>query len=91
MIVLNEHGGHGGVDAAPTALAVMKKYFELKAQDATSPPPRANQPYTPSLPPAPSLDEAALTRAVVPPPRVNLPGEPIQPPSETGDDSATAD
>ncbi|RKG69201.1 penicillin-binding protein 2 [Corallococcus sp. CA054B] len=91
VVVLNEHGGHGGVDAAPTAMAVIKKYFDLKAQDATSPPPRANQPYTPSLPPAPSLDEAALTRAVVTPPRVNLPGEPIQPPSETGDDSATAD
>ncbi|MFP2898272.1 penicillin-binding protein 2 [Corallococcus sp. 4LFB] len=90
VVVLNEHGGQGGTDAAPTAMAVLKKYFELKAQDAISPPPRANQPYTPSLPPAPSLDTAALTRAVVPAPHVNLPGEPIQPPSESGDDSATA-
>ncbi|RYZ33199.1 MAG: penicillin-binding protein 2 [Myxococcaceae bacterium] len=91
VVVLNEHGGHGGVDAAPTAMAVMKKYFELKAEDASSPLPRANQPYTPSLPPAPTLEPTLLTRGVVPPPRVNLPGEPIQPPSETGDDSATAD
>ncbi len=34
VVVLNEHGGHGGVDAAPTAMAVIKKYFELKKADA---------------------------------------------------------
>jgi penicillin-binding protein 2 len=36
VVVLNEHGGHGGMDAAPTATAVMKKYFELKREDANA-------------------------------------------------------
>lgn len=73
IVVLNEHGGHGGSDAAPTAMAVIQKYFDLKKQDATAPPPRPNQPYTPSLSRAPSFDEAALTRGVLPP--ANLPGD----------------
>ncbi|MFP2907269.1 penicillin-binding protein 2 [Pyxidicoccus sp. 3LFB2] len=73
IVVLNEHGGHGGSDAAPTAMAVIQKYFDLKKQDATAPPPRPNQPYTPSLSRAPSADEAALTRGVHPPAR--LPGD----------------
>jgi penicillin-binding protein 2 len=30
VVVLNEHGGHGGSDAAPTASAVIQKYFDLK-------------------------------------------------------------
>ena len=30
VVVLNEHGGHGGVDAAPTGMAVIQKYFELE-------------------------------------------------------------
>ncbi|MDQ3263946.1 MAG: penicillin-binding protein 2 [Myxococcota bacterium] len=34
VVVLNEHGGGGGTDAAPTAFAVIQKYFELKAEDA---------------------------------------------------------
>jgi len=34
VVVLNEHGGGGGTDAAPTAMAVIQKYFELKAEDA---------------------------------------------------------
>jgi len=34
VIVLNEHGGHGGSDAAPTAAAVFAKYFELKKADS---------------------------------------------------------
>lgn len=29
VVVLNEHGGHGGSDAAPTAAAVIAKYLEL--------------------------------------------------------------
>ena len=36
VVVLNEHGGHGGLDAAPTATAIMKKYFELKREDANA-------------------------------------------------------
>nr|WP_225937193.1 penicillin-binding protein 2 [Myxococcus sp. RHSTA-1-4] len=84
IVVLNEHGGHGGSDAAPTAMAVIQKYFDLKKQDATAPPPRPNQPYTPSVSRrAPSADEAALTRGVLPP--AQLPGD------EEDDTRATAD
>ena len=36
VVVLNEHGGHGGADAAPTASAIIKKYFELKREDANA-------------------------------------------------------
>jgi penicillin-binding protein 2 len=34
VVVLNEHAGHGGSDAAPAARAVMQKYFENKAADS---------------------------------------------------------
>ncbi|HZA52287.1 MAG TPA: penicillin-binding transpeptidase domain-containing protein, partial [Myxococcaceae bacterium] len=34
VVVLNEHGGHGGADAAPTAMAVIQKYFDLKKGEA---------------------------------------------------------
>jgi len=64
VVVLNEHGGHGGTDAAPTAMAVIQKYFDLKKQDETSPPPRSNQPYVLTLPPAPKLEDVMLTRGV---------------------------
>jgi len=36
VVVLNEHGGHGGSDAAPTAMAVIQKYFDLKKEDAAA-------------------------------------------------------
>jgi penicillin-binding protein 2 len=62
VVVLNEHGGHGGSDAAPTAMAVFNKYFELKRLDANSPPQRSNQPYVLTLPPAPKLEDVMLTR-----------------------------
>jgi penicillin-binding protein 2 len=62
VVVLNEHGGMGGSDAAPTGMAVIKKYFELKQEDANSPPPRSNQPYVLTLPPAPKLEDVTPTR-----------------------------
>jgi penicillin-binding protein 2 len=34
VVVLNEHSGFGGAEAAPTAAAIFKKYFELKRTDA---------------------------------------------------------
>jgi penicillin-binding protein 2 len=43
-------------------MAVFSKYFELKAQDANSPPQRSNQPYVLTLPPAPKLEDVTLTR-----------------------------
>jgi len=36
VVVLNEHAGHGGNEAAPTASALIKKYFELKRQDTSA-------------------------------------------------------
>jgi penicillin-binding protein 2 len=47
VVVLNEHGGHGGSDAAPTAMALIRKYLELKRQDAVNPAPRQNTLYVP--------------------------------------------
>ncbi|QRN94291.1 penicillin-binding protein 2 [Archangium violaceum] len=75
VVVINEHGGHGGVDAAPAGMAVIQKYFDLKKEDAANPPPRQNTPYVSTLPNAPSLDDVALTRST--------PG--------AGDDDAAAD
>jgi penicillin-binding protein 2 len=34
VVVLNEHSGFGSTNAAPTAMAVINKWMELKAQDA---------------------------------------------------------
>lgn len=34
VVVLNEHSGFGSTNAAPTAVGLIKKYMELKAQDA---------------------------------------------------------
>ncbi|MEW6433669.1 MAG: penicillin-binding protein 2 [Myxococcota bacterium] len=54
VVVLNEHGGHGGSDAAPTAAAVMRKYFELKKTDgqAFGPGYQPPAPLAPAPPPA---------------------------------------
>jgi penicillin-binding protein 2 len=57
VVVLNEHSGFGATHAAPAAMAIVKKWMELKAQDAAE---RAGvpvaQPPTPSAvtPPIPS-------------------------------------
>ncbi|HVP62879.1 MAG TPA: penicillin-binding protein 2 [Myxococcaceae bacterium] len=75
VVVLNEHGGHGGNEAAPTASALIKKYFELKREDANAtiaastalpvmpvrPPP---PPPTPRPPPVP--EELPVTPAAAP-------------------------
>ena len=78
VVVLNEHGGGGGTDAAPTAMAVIQKYFDLKKEDASSPPPRANQPYVLTLPPAPKLEDV-LTRSANPPAPVPVRSAPPAP------------
>ena len=36
VVVLNEHGGHGGSDAAPIAMAVIQRYFDLQREDASA-------------------------------------------------------
>jgi penicillin-binding protein 2 len=66
VVVINEHGGHGGADAAPTAMAVIKKYFDLKKEDAANPPPRQNTPYVPMPQVATSVDGISLTRGSAP-------------------------
>jgi penicillin-binding protein 2 len=55
IVVLNEHGGHGGSDAAPTAAALFKKYFELKREDAHVP----SDPIPPPPIPPPVLTTGA--------------------------------
>ncbi len=62
VIVLNEHGGHGGADAAPTAKAVFQKYFELKKEDEARPPSRQETPYVPPEDAVPASNDVALTR-----------------------------
>jgi penicillin-binding protein 2 len=51
VIVLNEHGGHGGSDAAPTAAAVFAKYFELKKADSFA----LGEEWVPPKPPRPVI------------------------------------
>jgi penicillin-binding protein 2 len=38
VVVLNEHSGFGSVNAAPTAVELVKAYFKLKAQDEAARP-----------------------------------------------------
>lgn len=55
VVVLNEHGGHGGSDAAPPAMAVIKEYFRIKAEEAAA---RSLPPDAPPPPPPPADDAA---------------------------------
>lgn len=36
VVVLSEHGGHGGTEAAPAATAIIQKYFDLRKTDSAS-------------------------------------------------------
>ncbi|HUB09981.1 MAG TPA: penicillin-binding transpeptidase domain-containing protein, partial [Myxococcales bacterium] len=49
VVVLNEHAGHGGSAAAPTAMAVIQAYFDEKKEDEAA---RAAPPS--ALPPPPT-------------------------------------
>ena len=55
VVVLNEHSGFGSSNAAPTASAVVKKWLELKEQDArdreSTGRPSATPPPAPAEPP----------------------------------------
>ncbi|MBE2249150.1 MAG: penicillin-binding protein 2 [Myxococcus sp.] len=73
IVVLNEHGGHGGSDAAPTAAAVFAKYFELKKADSFAlgeewVPPRPPKPVVFAKPAAAPADQSEPALADVPPP-----------------------
>jgi penicillin-binding protein 2 len=63
VVVLNEHSGFGASNAAPTASAVVKKWLELRAQDA-----RDREGPRPAEAPAPSA-----------PPPAPVPGRPDKP------------
>ncbi len=78
VVVLNEHGGHGGSDAAPTAAAVFKKYFELKQADSFA----LGEEWIPPKPPKPLPMVKQNPNA---PPDVSDPGlaEDVAPPPET--------
>jgi penicillin-binding protein 2 len=59
VVVLNEHSGFGSSNAAPTAAAVVRKWLELKEEDARARegvqrPAVAPPPATPPPPPPPS-------------------------------------
>jgi penicillin-binding protein 2 len=56
VVVLNEHSGFGASNAAPTATAVVKRWLELKAQDAAE---RAGPAPAPEAPPAPPAQPAS--------------------------------
>jgi penicillin-binding protein 2 len=73
VLVLNEHSGFGASNAAPTASAVVKKYFELKAQDEQE---RNGGPAAspvPEQPPAPAGKTAPRPRAPAAPPAPTVP------------------
>ena len=76
VVVLNEHSGFGATNAAPTAMALVKKYMELKAQDAaeragpvppepapTTPP---RPPSAPATPPTPEKPKLGVDAAIAP-------------------------
>lgn len=63
VVVLNEHSGFGGAEAAPTAGAIFKKYFELKRTDAEA----FGIEYQP--PKAPSQGKAPLLAPPLSPPK----------------------
>ncbi|HZH03906.1 MAG TPA: penicillin-binding transpeptidase domain-containing protein, partial [Myxococcaceae bacterium] len=75
VVVLNEHGGHGGSDAAPTAMAVIKKYFELKQADAAPPQALAATEASgaPDVRPVPGPSSGRPAGEPAPPPAPELP------------------
>jgi len=53
VVVLNEHSGFGASNAAPAAAAVVKRWLELKAQDAAERAGPATEAPAPAAPPPP--------------------------------------
>ena len=68
VVVLNEHSGFGASNAAPTASAVVRKWLELREQDArdrqgSAPPTAAPPPAPADAPPDPPGKPARPARA----------------------------
>jgi penicillin-binding protein 2 len=62
VVVLNEHGGHGGSDSAPAAMEVIQTYFKMKAEEEVERSgPRIEPPPLPASP-VPASASGARTR-----------------------------
>jgi penicillin-binding protein 2 len=59
VVVLNEHAGFGASNAAPTALALIRRYLELKKEDAGQGGPQAAPATAPAATPPPSRSPVA--------------------------------
>jgi penicillin-binding protein 2 len=69
VVVLNEHGGHGASEAAPTAAAIIRKFFELKRSDANASIAASTSfPSVPSPPPPPAEAKPARPPTALPQP-----------------------
>lgn len=97
VVVLNEHSGFGSSNAAPTASALVRRFLELKAEDAAvraggAPPPAEQGPATAAAPPAAAARPQAVTtaapRTAAPAP---APASPAPPPKARPVDAAPAD
>src|SRR5262249_9836533 len=55
VVVLNEHAGHGGSASAPTAMAIIKAYFEAKKPPEESDKKPEAPPATPDFSPDDAL------------------------------------
>jgi len=56
VVVLNEHGGHAASEAAPTAAAIIRKFFELKRYDANASIAASTSLPSVPLPPRPPME-----------------------------------
>ena len=74
VVVLNEHSGFGASNAAPTAAAVVKKWLELRAEDAAERAgPATRKPPQPAAPP-PAPPPPAVLPAAAEKPKLGLAG-----------------
>lgn len=92
VVVLNEHGGHGGVDAAPAAASILRRYFELKKTDGQAFGPGATplaQP-TVALPPPGAAGELSNPAVVQVTPTTPTPAVLATSPAPGGFDTAEA-
>jgi penicillin-binding protein 2 len=76
VVVLNEHSGFGASNAAPTASAVVKKWLELKAEDAAERAGPALQKPSESAPPQSPPSPPPMLPAAAEKPKLGLAGRP---------------
>jgi penicillin-binding protein 2 len=78
VVVLNEHGGHGASDAAPIATALIRKYFDLRREDALKRGDLAAAAAVPGKPPEARTEQVPTRVAATAGPALE-PGEPAGP------------